>query len=91
MIEYILLGACMLLGVFTHVVKKIVERRKADHTFSLKDWLTKYPYKTILTLMAGLCGYLGLMAAGELTYISAFMAGFVANSLGATASDANAS
>ena len=72
-------------GTATHVVKKIVERRKTDETFTFKKWLTAYPYKTILTLMAGLGGYLGLMAAGELTYATAFMAGYMANSLGGAA------
>jgi hypothetical protein len=85
MVEYILLAVCMLLGVFTHVIKKIVELRKTNDSFSLKTWLTKYPYKTILTVMAGVGGFFGLMAAGELTYASSFMAGFMANSLGGAA------
>ena len=85
MTAYILLIVAMLAGTGTHVLKKVVERRKTDNTFSLKKWLTAYPYKTALTVMAGVGGFLGLAAAGELTYASAFMAGYVANSLGGTA------
>ena len=75
----------MIIGTGTHVLKKVVERRKTDTTFTLKAWLTAYPYKTALTLMAGVAGFLGLMGAGELTYLTAFMAGYMANSLGGTA------
>ena len=83
--EYIYLILAMVLGTGTHVLKKVVERRKTDDTFTLTAWLTKYPYKTMLTLMAGVGGFLGLMAAGELTYASSFLAGYMANSLGGAA------
>lgn len=81
----LLLILALVVGTFTHVLKKIVERRKTDDTLTFKKWLTAYPYKTILTLMAGVGGFLGLMAAGELSYASAFMAGYMANSLGGAA------
>lgn len=83
--EYVYLILLMLAGSATHIVKKVVERRKTDETFSLKDFLTRYPYKTALTIMAGAGGFLGLMAAGELTMVSAYMTGYVANSLGGAA------
>ena len=83
--EYLLLVIAMLVGTGTHVLKKVIERRKTDDTFSFKKFLTAYPYKTILTVMAGVGGFLGLLAAGELSYASAFMAGYVANSLGGAA------
>ena len=82
---YIWTVLLLLAGSATHVIKKVVERRKTDDTFSLKDFLTKYPYKTVLAVMAGVGGYLGLMAAGELTYASAFLTGYMANSLGGAA------
>lgn len=83
--EYVYLIVAMIAGTGTHVLKKVVERRKTDTTFTLKHWLTAYPYKTVLTLMAGAAGFLGLMGAGELTLLTAFMAGYMANSLGGTA------
>jgi len=75
----------MLAGTATHILKKVVQRRATESKFSLKDFLTKYPYRTVLTVMAGVGGYLGLMAAGELSYATAFMAGYMANSLGGAA------
>jgi hypothetical protein len=83
--QYGLLILCLFSGTFTHVIKKIVEMRQTDETFTLKIWLTKYPYKTALTFMAGVGGFLGLMAAGELSYVSSFMVGYMANSLGGAA------
>lgn len=79
---YLITIALMLLGNITHIVKKVVETRKTDGTFSLKKYLTMFPYKTFLVVMAGVGGYLALMSAAELTYVTAFMAGFMANSLG---------
>ena len=83
--ETLYLILAMVVGTGTHVLKKVVERRKTDDSFTLTAWLTKYPYKTGLTFMAGVGGFLGLMAMGELTYASAFMAGYMANSLGGAA------
>lgn len=83
--EYVYLILALGAGTFTHIIKKVVEVRKTDEDYQLKDWLTKYPYRTVLTCMAGVGGFLGLMAAGELTYASSFMAGYMANSLGGMA------
>jgi len=77
----------LLLGNLTHVVKKVVEVRQINGTFSLWKYLSMYPYKTFLIVMAGVGGYLGLMSAGELTYVTSFMAGFMANSLGGIDAD----
>ena len=79
---YLLTIGLMLLGNVTHIVKKVVEVRQTDGTFSIMKYLTMFPYKTFLIVMAGLGGYLGLLAADELTYVSAFLTGFAANSLG---------
>ncbi len=79
---YLVTVGLMLLGAVTHIIKKVVERRKTNEKFSLKDYLTKYPYKTFLVIMAGAAGYLGLLSVSELTFVSAFMTGYVADSLG---------
>jgi len=77
----------MLLGTITHVLKKVVETRKTDTSFSMKKYLTLYPYKTMLTVMAGLGAYLGLLSTDELSYVTAFMGGFMANSLGGVSAE----
>ena len=77
----------MLLGNITHIVKKVIEARKTDGAFSLKKYLTMFPYKTFMVIMAGVGGYLALLTTGELTYVTAYMAGFMANSLGGVEAD----
>jgi hypothetical protein len=83
--EYVFLILALLFGTATHVLKKVVEVRKTDEDYHLKDWLTKFPYRTVLTFMAGIAGFLILLATDELTYASSFMAGYMANSLGGMA------
>lgn len=82
--HYTLTILALLAGTFTHVVKKIVQKREKDVTFTLKRWWTDYPYKTVLTVMAGIAGYITLYATDELTVLTSFMTGFMANSLGGT-------
>lgn len=79
---YLITIGLMLLGNITHVVKKVVEVRQTNGSFSVWKYLSLYPYKTFLIVMAGVGGYLGLLSAGELSYVTSFMAGFMANSLG---------
>jgi len=82
---YALTIILLFVGSAIHIVKKVVQRRKTNNQFSLKDFLTKYPYKTVLAVAAGFAGYLGLMSAGELSYVTAFMTGYMANGLGGAA------
>lgn len=82
---YITTIALLLAGSVIHIVKKVVQRRQTDDQFSLRDFLTKYPYKTVLAIAAGVGGYLGLLQADELTYVTSFMTGYMANSLGGAA------
>jgi len=39
--EYVFLIIALLAGTATHIVKKVVEVRKTDEDYQLKDWLTK--------------------------------------------------
>lgn len=80
-----LAGLMTLLGVATHVLKKIIEIRQADDSFHLKDYLTKYPYQTSLIVIGALGGFFLLQEINQLTYASAFGMGFVANSVGEAA------
>ena len=72
----------LVLGILTHLIKKVAEARLTSSEFQLHDYLHKYPYRTFLTVIAGVVGFATLLAAGELTMITAFMTGYMANSLG---------
>ena len=73
------LGA--ILGVAGHVLKKVIQRREVEQGFSLKAYLTLYPYKTAMTLFYAIGGVAGLYFSGTAEFYTALLTGFAANSL----------
>lgn len=72
----------MVLGFLGHILKKVVEARRNDETFHIKTYLKRYPYATGLAFFTAIGGYLMLMSTDNLTALNAFMAGYMANSVG---------
>lgn len=83
--DHILPVIALVLGYVVHILKKVIQQRQRNETFSLKDYINKWPYQTIVSLIMSLGGYLGLMAVGDLTAASAFLMGVTANSLAGAA------
>lgn len=81
MLEYVLIGIGLLVGVAAHIVKKVIELRVEDKTFSLKKYLTENPYKTFMVLFYAAAGAAGLYADETLSIYTAVVTGFAANSL----------
>ena len=79
--EYLLIVFGLLAGVCAHVVKKVIQRRELDKAFSLKQYLTENPYKTVMILFYAAVGAAGLYYDGSLTIYTAAVTGFAANSL----------
>ena len=79
--EYIFIGVGAICGVVAHILKKVIMRRESDKTFSLRNYLTQNPYKTVMTLFYAGAGVAGLVVAGEASFYTALLAGFSANSL----------
>lgn len=77
---YLIAAAGLLLGITAHIVKKVIELRETDHTFSLKKYLTQNPYKTFMVVFYALGGAAGLYLDGSLTFLSAMVTGAAANS-----------
>ncbi len=82
--EMALLILALLVGVAGHILKKVIQVRNTDKTFSLKKYLTAYPYKTVLMVFIAAGAFLYLLDDGTLSYATAFMAGFSASSAGGT-------
>lgn len=75
-------GLLTLVGVVSHILKKIVEVRQEDDQFHLITYLTKYPYQTMLIFLGAIGGFFVLLEVNQLTYASAFGMGYIANSMG---------
>ena len=72
----------LLAGVVGHVLKKLIQVRNTDKTFSLKKYLVSYPYKTALMVFVAAGVFLHLLDEGTLSVSTAFLAGFSASSAG---------
>lgn len=79
--EYVWIVLGLLGGVIAHIVKKVINQRESDKTFSLKKYLTLNPYKTFMVLFYAGAGAAGLYVDGSLTVYTAMVTGFAANSL----------
>jgi hypothetical protein len=78
---YLSVAAGALLGVAAHVIKKVVTQREHDKTFSLPKYLSENPYRVIMTVFYAAAGVAGLIAAGDVSFYTALVTGFAANSL----------
>ena len=76
-----LIGLGAALGIVGHVLKKVIQQRESDATFSLNKYLTMYPYKTAMTVFYAVGGLAGLYFSGTESFYTALLTGFAANSL----------
>lgn len=81
MIEHVLIALATVAGVAGHILKKIVQQRESDPSLQLKQYLTQNPYKTALTVFYAVGAVGGLYMTDTVTYYTALLAGFSANSL----------
>lgn len=79
--ESVLIPSGLMLGIVAHVVKKVIELRQTDHTFSLKRYLVENPYKTFMVFVYAIAGAAGLHMDGTLTVYTAIITGATASSL----------
>jgi len=75
----------LLFGMATHFLKKLVQFRvdhqsEGKYVFCPTVYFRMYPYQTLLSLVGGLAGYAALIASGELSLISAYTVGYMADS-----------
>jgi hypothetical protein len=78
--ELLPIVAGLFLGITAHIVKKVIELRQTDHSFSLKKYLTENPYKTFMVVFYGVGGAAGLYMDGTLSVYTAIVTGVAANS-----------
>lgn len=68
-------------GIIGHVLKKVISERETNIKFTLKDYLTTYPYKTAMTVFYAAGGVGGLYFSDAASFYTALTVGFAANSL----------
>ncbi len=69
----------LFIGLFLHLVKKVVEIRQSGQEIGLVGYVKKRPYLTISALGGALAAY-GLMPAEQINSLTAFGLGYMANS-----------
>lgn len=79
-LELVYAGLALMTGVAAHIVKKVIEERELDKTFSLKRYLSENPYKTFMVIVYAIGGAFGLHMAGDLSVYTALITGAAANS-----------
>jgi hypothetical protein len=71
----------VLAGNATHTLKKLVEVRQQGHALSLLGFLRLRPYKSVLSLLGSMAGYLLLVDQGVTGLVAAFGVGYAADSM----------
>ena len=90
-IQSIIVAAFMTLcGVASHVLKQIIQVRQTDETLHIGAYLTKYPYQMTLMLVGAIVAFIVLLEMNQLNMASAFMGGYMANSVADIVGDRSA-
>ncbi|MDR5887548.1 hypothetical protein [Vreelandella janggokensis] len=71
----------VLAGNATHILKKLIEVRQQGHDLTLFGFLRVRPYKSALSLVGSLAGYLLLADQGVTSLVAAFGVGYAADSM----------
>lgn len=71
-------------GLLTHFLKDIVRIKKESGFITPKQYWAKHPYQTTLAIIGATVGFIALSSTGQLTPITAFGVGYMANSVADT-------
>lgn len=78
--EDLLLIVLLLLGLATHFLKRVVEERAAGRIISLRTYWVEHPYHSALAVASAVAGFVLLYGTAELTRITAWGLGYMADS-----------
>ena len=80
-LQYGLYFGAMLMGIIAHMVKKLANLNKQGTLITPVNYFKLYPYQTTLVFLGGLAGYFLMISTGDISFISALLAGFTADSI----------
>ena len=78
--EHFIIVLLAILGLVTHFLKKVIEDRENNPTETLKNYYTKNPYQTAMSIAACVVGMLALWGTDDMTRTTAFMLGYMSDS-----------
>jgi hypothetical protein len=70
-----------LLGLLSHGLKKIMRRRRDGDRLTPWGYIARYPYQILAALIGMIAALVALQEMGQLNAVSAFSAGYMANSV----------
>jgi uncharacterized BrkB/YihY/UPF0761 family membrane protein len=79
--EDFLLAVLLLLGVFTHFLKRVVEEWKQGNKVTIRAYFINYPYHTALSITASLTGFFLLYGTADMTRVVAWALGYMGDSV----------
>lgn len=82
MIDCLIYGAMLALGLAAHFCKELarINKEAGAVPHPIRYW-SRYPYQTALCVIGALVGFLSLYETGQLTGLTAFGCGWMANSM----------
>lgn len=78
--ENLLMIMMLMLGMYSHYLKALIQKKKDGTPMGFRQYWVENPYQTQLSIIVSIITYIALMQAGELTFVTAWGAGFVCNS-----------
>ena len=68
-------------GQLLHILKKVKELEERNPRITIRKYVKRHSYGVMFSLIGGLVAYAMLFEMGELSAVSAFMAGYMSDSL----------
>lgn len=68
-------------GQLLHILKKVKELEERTKGVTIGKYVKRHKYGVVFSLLAGLVAYAMLFEMGELSAVTAFMAGYMSDSL----------
>ena len=69
------------MGVLSHFMKALTQMKKDGMPTTPKEYWRENPYHSVMTLIGAVVGFVALFQMNELSPITAFGVGFMANSV----------
>ena len=71
----------LLCGLASHFLKDLIRVKSEKGKISIKKYWMDNPYQNLLCVVGAVAGYVALESTGQLTVVTSFGVGYVANSV----------